>query len=102
MNEKRRLAMKVETIHIRIEDDSERNYFRAVWYLVTALRAVGAADRVLPALHELFERAVADRHTATVLDISDHVARTHRIVTKDLSAPAEPPSAAAAEDSGTS
>jgi hypothetical protein len=101
MNEKRRLAMKVETIHIRIEDDSERNYFRAVWYLVTALRAVGASDQVLPVLNELFERTVADSHTATVLDISDRVARTHRIVRTDLSAPAEPPSTAA-EDSGTS
>jgi len=65
--------MKVETIQIRIEDDAERNYYRAIWYLAGALRAIGVGDQVIPALHELFERTVADGPTATLSVTSRHV-----------------------------
>jgi hypothetical protein len=51
----------IETIRLRVEDESEQNYYRTVWFLAGALRAVGAADQVIPALQELFSRALGEQ-----------------------------------------
>jgi hypothetical protein len=52
--------MKVTTIRFLVADEGEDDYFRAVWYLASALLAVGAASRVVPALQELFDEEFAN------------------------------------------
>ena len=57
-------AMRVETVHVLVDDQADADHHRAVWLLVDALSIVGARDRVVPALLALFEDAIrtwADR-----------------------------------------
>jgi hypothetical protein len=53
-------SVRVATIRFLAQDEDEEDYFRAVWYLASALIAVGAGSRVVPALQDLFEEAFAN------------------------------------------
>jgi len=53
--------VKVRTIRFVLQDEDEEDYFRAVWYLAGALLVVGARSRVVPALQDLFDEALAER-----------------------------------------
>jgi hypothetical protein len=49
-------------ISLLVADDAEGDFYRAVWYLASALDLVGAGDRALSALQETFNQVLDERH----------------------------------------
>jgi hypothetical protein len=49
--------MKQVTISFVAANDEDEDYYRAVWYLASALVLLGAHSQVVPTLHRLFDKA---------------------------------------------
>jgi hypothetical protein len=49
----------MERLVLLVEDEAERKFYETVCFVASAIRENGAADRVVPALRELFQQTRA-------------------------------------------